>query len=380
MLMHHSAEEYGAAAKRAGDWATKKLEEIIATGRVKAQDTIQTVMKMQPRDMVVPAPGLQFAGEHGKLMARFGKVDQPFSFHPHAIEQVGERCDMPNPKKVVEWVQEDPDSVGDLANILNRKYARMKDKRFLVRSVNGGEVRGFLSDRFRRLDSAPIIEAFLQQILAHGAVPTEGRAMDTKFFLKVVLPHVFEPLPGEVMLWGAIFKNSDFGDGKLEISGFVHRLRCTNLMMGEDGFAKVHLGGKLDDNIEFSQRTYELDTATTASAVKDVVDAVFMPENVKKRMEVIQLLAKENTDADAVLKALRSKSKLSKDEATEVAKLFASADIQLLPPGQNAWRLSNAIALLGQKVDPERQLELEELAGELAGLRKATVNQAPAAA
>lgn len=373
MLIHHNAEEYGAAAKRAADWATEKLQGIIAAGRNKAIATIQTVQKMQPKDYVVPARGFCFDVVEGKLTAAFGKDEgrKQFHFHNHAIEQIGERCDMPNPRRVMDWLQEGEHGAKDLAQVLNHKYSQLpQDKRFLVRAVNDTEIRGFLSDRFRRLDSAPIVESFIERVSAHGAVPTEGRALDTKFFLKVVLPYVLEPLPGEVMLWGALLKNSDFGDGKLEISGFVHRLRCTNLAMGEDGFAKIHLGGKLDDNIEFSQRTYELDTATTASAVKDVVDAVFEPVNVRRRMEVIQTLAKENTDADAVLKGLRTKSKLNKTEAEEVAKLFSSADIEMLPPGQNTWRLSNAISLLAQSVEPSRQLELEELAGEVAGLRK----------
>lgn len=373
MLMHHSAEEYGVAAKRAADWATKKLEEIIATGRQKAIDTIQTVQRMQPKDYVVPAHGIRFGVEDGKVKASFGSNGsaRTFHFHSHAIEQVGERCDMPNPRRMMEWMQEGEHGAEDLAQVLSHKYRQLPpEKRFLVRAVNDTEIRGFLSDRFRRLDSAPIVESFIERVTAHGAIPTEGRALDTKFYLKVVLPHVLEPLPGEVMLWGAILKNSDFGDGKLEISGFVHRLRCTNLAMGEDGFAKIHLGGKLDDNIEFSQRTYELDTATTASAVKDVIDAVFEPTNVKRRMEIIQTLARDNTDADAVIKGLRTKSKLNKAEAEEVSKLFSSADIEMLPPGQNTWRLSNAISLLAQKVEPGRQLELEELAGEVAGLRK----------
>lgn len=378
MLIHHSAEDYGAAAKRAADWASKRLEEIIAGGRQKAVSTIEEVQKMQPKDYVVPAPQIRFTAQNNKLGAWLGRPSSEsnskvFSFHPHALEQVGERCDMPNPKRVVDWIVDDDSGRGaeDLARILNRKFENMPDRRMLVRAVNETEVRGFLSDRYRRLDSSPIVEAFIERTLAHNGVPIEGRALDTKFYLKVVLPHVLEPIPGEVMLWGLLLRNSDFGDGKLEISGFVHRLRCTNLAMGEDGFAKVHLGGRLDDNIEFSQRTYELDTQTTASAVKDVVDAVLEPSNVRKKMETIKLLAQENVDADAVLKAIRAKSKLTKGEAEEVAKLFSSAEIEMLPPGQNAWRLSNAISLLAQQADPSRQLELEEVAGEVAGLRKA---------
>jgi hypothetical protein len=373
MLIHHSAEDYGVAAQRAADWATTKMEAIIESGRQKAIATIQEVQRMQPKDYLVPSDALVFAPTETGVSATFqsGPYQTPFNFHPHALEQVGERCDMPNPKKTIGWMLSGENGAQDLAQVLNHKYARLEKKKYLVRAVNGTEIRGFLSDRFRRLDSSPIVESFIERIVAHGAIPTEGRALDTKFYLKVVLPHVLEPIPGEVMLWGALLKNSDFGDGKLEISGFVHRLRCTNLAISEDGFSKVHLGGRLSEDMEFSKRTYELDTQTTASAVKDVVDAVFEPTNVRRRMEIIQHLGKENIDADAVLKGIRTKSKLTKAEAEEVATLFSSAEIEMLPSGQTAWRLSNAIALLAQKSEPSRQLDLEELAGEVAGLRKA---------
>jgi len=372
MLIHHTAEDYGSAAQKAADWAVKKLDRIIAEGKNRAISTIGEVQNNQPKDYLVPSSTLRFMANNNALEARWGSSEQ-FKIHPHALEQVGERCGMPNPKKVMNWIMDDDSGVGasELAEILNRKFTSQKDKRFLVRSVNGQEVRGFLSDRYRRLDSAPLVESFIARAIEHGALPIEGKALDTKFYLKVVLPHILEPLPGEVMLWGVQLKNSDFGDGKLDVSGFIYRLRCTNLLMGENGFSKVHLGGRLDENLEFSERTYELDTKTMASAVMDVVDSVLEPSNVKKSVEAIQCLAKKETDSDAVLKVLRNKSKLTKGEAEEVAKIFNSAEIEKLPPGQNAWRLSNAIALLSQQCEPRRQLELEEVAGEVAGLRKA---------
>jgi hypothetical protein len=372
MLIHHTAEDYGVAAQKAADWATKKLNKIIAEGKEKAISTIEEVQNNQPRDYLVPSSAIGFTVNKNRLEANWPPSRQ-FKIHPYALEQIGERCGMPNPKKVMNWIMDDDSGVGasELAGILNRKFADQKYKRFLVRCANDHEVRGFLSDRYRRLDSAPLVESFVKRAAEHGALPIEGKALDTKFYLKVVLPHILEPIPGEVMLWGAQLKNSDFGDGKLDVSGFVYRLRCTNLLMGEDGFSKVHLGGRLDENMEFSERTYKLDTKTMASAVVDVVDSVLEPSNVKKNIKTIQLLAETNTDSDAVLKVLRTKSKLTKGEAEEAAKIFNSAEIEKLPPGQNAWRLSNAIALLSQQSEPARQLELEKVAGEVAGLRKA---------
>jgi hypothetical protein len=55
---------------------------------------------------------------------------------------------------------------------------------------------------------------------------------------------------------------------------------------------------------------------------------------------------------------------LLKEEAEEVTESFASAEIELLPAGQTAWRMSNAISLLANKTaDEGRKLELMKVAG-----------------
>ena len=237
--------------------------------------------------------------------------------------------------------------------------------------VVDNQVRGFLSDRYRRLNSGPIVKGLMESVAEYGAMPIKAQYMDTKFYLKFLLPHILEPIPNEVMLFGLNFRTSDFGDGKLEISGFIHRLRCTNLMMTEDGFSQVHLGGRLSDNISYSDRTYELDTQTVASATKDIVRNVFAPEYVKAKMEQIKEAHEKEVDADVVIEALRKKSRLTKEEAGEVKKLFTSADVQMLPPGQSQLRLANTLSLFAQQTEPDRELELEKLAGEVAGVHKA---------
>jgi hypothetical protein len=58
--------------------------------------------------------------------------------------------------------------------------------------------------------------------------------------------------------------------------------------------------------------------------------------------------------------------KLTKEEATGVKEAFVSADIENLPPGQTAWRASNAISWFAHSInDPERRFEFDKLAGEM---------------
>ena len=192
----------------------------------------------------------------------------------------------------------------------------------------------------------------------------------------MVLPRIYEPVPNEIGVFGLTFRNSDFGKGRLYAKGFFNRLWCTNLAMTEDGISQVHLGSKLSEEIQFSQRTYELDTQLMASAIKDVVEHIFSEENIGKRISLIQEAHAEDEKLDIgkVLKGITgssSGSKLVKSEAEKVAEAFNSAEIRLLPPGNTKWRLSNAISLIAQDAKPDRQLEMESLAGNVAGMHLA---------
>jgi hypothetical protein len=67
--------------------------------------------------------------------------------------------------------------------------------------------------------------------------------------------------------------------------------------------------------------------------------------------------------SDAIEGFLRTRT--NKGEAQAITEKFASADIVELPPGQTAWRLSNAISWLAKQTENNRRrMELERVAGE----------------
>src|SRR5687767_15765134 len=115
-LIHHSPEAYGSAAKRAADWATERLESIISKGRQNAIATISQVQRNQPKDYIVPGNTLKFKAADKKVAVEF--FSKQFTFHQHATVQLGERCEMPNPKRTVEWLLSGPRGPQQLAEIL----------------------------------------------------------------------------------------------------------------------------------------------------------------------------------------------------------------------------------------------------------------------
>jgi hypothetical protein len=170
-----------------------------------------------------------------------------------------------------------------------------------------------------------------------------------------------------VVAYGLSFGNSDYGDGALHMSAFLLRVWCMNGAVADEVFRQVHVGGRLADDISFSERTYRLDTMTTVSAVRDFTRSVLDTEKVTAYMTAIRDAAGEELDAKKAIAALRSKNLVTTAEAEAVSTSYNSADIIELPAGQNRWRLSNAISLIGRNRlkdgEERRGIELQELAG-----------------
>lgn len=368
-LFHHDGRDYEVAAGDAANHARKELEDLIDRGRARAGKVIEQVMTQVPQDRLVRAPALVFSPTEGaKLTARFGNngdsVEQ--GFHRHAITQAAGRLGIPltyidalqDTEKAAGW---GPDL---LAHNLNTLLAHQPDgTRFLVRSV-ADEVRGFLSDRFRRLDSRPIVDTFVQKVSEMGALPVEGYALDTKIALKAVLPMVFEPLPHEIMAFGVVLENSDFGNGALTMRSFMLRLWCTNYAIAEQALRTVHLGGRLAEEVEWSDQTYQLDTARAASMIGDIVKGHLGPGNVDRLMGMIRKAGEQKIDPREAVAFLRKT--LTKGETDSVVAAFNSPDVENLPAGNTTWRMSNAISWVAKNTEDEaRKLDLMKLAGDV---------------
>lgn len=351
------------------------LERKINQGRASAMALVEHVNTKVPKDKIIAGFNMLFNlepngrtsvdgdGRQGMEVV-FNDGSGAATLHEHALGQLANRAGIPSPyvKALAEghmWERE------LLARMLNDHYHMGHTKtRFLTRRV-GGELRGFLSDRYRRLDSRPLIEALSLEAQKIGAVPVDGTVSDTRVALKVIIPQVYEPIPGEALAFGLEWANSDFGNGKHAIRAFMLRVACLNGATMENALAQVHLGGRLTDDIQLSEATYKLDTDTSISALRDVVAATLAPAKVEALCAGIRTAHEEKIEWKNVNGSLSKR--LLKTELKSVKDAFESSDNYNLPEGNTMWRASNAVSwIAGQKdVAPDRKLELERIAGEL---------------
>lgn len=156
-LIHHGSRNYNEAAGDAANRARVIIEDQIQKGQAGAQAVIDKVMREVPTDFVTKAKGLGFRATD--------KVDEPvtvvigdgqqFGTARNAFSQLLTRADLPASYATTlatsDWGR------NLLAHNLAEVYQH-DDARYLARTYDG-RLRGFLSNRYRRIDSRPCLEA-----------------------------------------------------------------------------------------------------------------------------------------------------------------------------------------------------------------------------
>jgi hypothetical protein len=322
--------------------AVSKLESLIERGRSYAANVIDHVMRHQPTDRLVRGDALQFpaADNLPEILITVPdrereKADQ--TLHRNAIYQMAQTTDMP--VKFLDSLQAAAGPWGRelLAHNLQTVFNRhLQNKRYLLRSLQQ-EVRGFLSDSYRRIDSRPVVEAFAMAVQEKGALPYEGYVTDTKIGIQAIMPEVYELVPGEVVAYGLSLENSDFGNGALSVRAYLLRIWCTNLAITQEEMRQVHLGKRLDESMIYSERTYELDAQATVSALKDVIQRQLNAEQLHQHMDLIRRANDRPVDANQAREMLRKA--LQKHEVDSVVEAYNSADTVNMPAGNSMWRV-----------------------------------------
>lgn len=381
MLVHHDGRDYETAKGHMADHIRKRFEQTIEQGRLQAQTVLEQIDREIPRDDIIGGSQVEFVpvGDGVELLIK----NEELGVHDHAFRQICDRGKM-NLTFAKALADIGRAENGDakwardlLAHNLNTLYhdGPGKEARYLFRAIDGGgndcaEIRGWLSDTYRRLDCRPLLQAFhALAIQEAGMVPVRGYALPTKVAIRCVLPTVFEPIHNEPMLYGFEWYNSDFGHGAHSLRAFLHRPWCTNEATRDDVLRQWHHGKKLSDDFKYSTETYELDQKTSVAALRDVVKGLLEPASVDATFGVITKAHEEKIDPKRVPAMLRSA--LTKSESKKVIESFESRDNDNLPEGNTRWRLANSISFLATNTDNQyRAMQLERVAGRVSGLAK----------
>jgi len=340
-----------------------RLNEIIEKGKASLQKTLEEIQHEFSirEDMAVRPTAIDFLVQDNKIRPVIR--DEAYDLTDHSQSQMLNRAGIPASfaQRLIDLEENEL-----LSRNLKRLTDRMEEDGILLRRV-GTAIKGWLSPAYKRMDAAPIMEAFLKRTMEKGFVPYRGMNTQYRYQISMIQPRIWEPVPGEFVIFGTSLVTGDYGNQSLEIDLLMLRIVCLNLAIGYDMFRKIHLGSRFQMGegdeillIPMSQKTIKLDTDTISSAITDVVDA---SENHIKLLEhkIEEANTKEIKDPKSIYDTLRKRG-IRKDIVEQVKTAYdLPQEVEILPKGNNLWRLSNAISLVAKGVERlDDKVDLEE--------------------
>lgn len=207
----------------------------------------------------------------------------------------------------------------------------MKNKKnYLFRTYQspGGELygRAMLSDSFKIIDHLDILMVTLQAINEEGLkgikvdqaditetsmyvrfINEEAKVSGKQFLENYRNPETLEVNDGIVS--GFVLKNSETGQGALQVAPRAKILVCGNGMVQEkDAYRRTHLGAKLDEGrIDWSNQTKEANHSLIKSQIKDYVKHFSSKDYLQKVVDDIN--HKGNQDLTNPVEAVKNATK-----------------------------------------------------------------------
>jgi hypothetical protein len=362
--------ERDAAARAAASEAGGVLARIIAHGQKSAARTIERILNEVPTDAVVGnkrmAWNLAGTGDNAKVvLTTEGAFDgKPLPMHRHALQQAVERMGVPI--KYLDRLTEGAQWERDLARDTLNTHSQNKAGKAMLR-VYGGQVRGFLSDAYKRIDSRPMLDSLLGALSSVGFVVYAGVASDVRVSVRAIKPQIYE-VAGDPVVFGIEWDNSDYGAGKHEVRVFLLRTLCLNGMTGESLMSNTHLGSRASEDVKLSEQTRKAGEEYFTGLIRETVTQRAGQAAIDKTLAAVRQSAEERISlGDNLPTALRRA--LSKPEQDRVKALFESDESVMLPPAPTTARLANVLSWMANtSSNPDRALDLQALAGEVMGI------------
>ena len=378
-----------AVASKGRTAALERLESrMMLTQRAQAA-VVKRALELTIKDKLVDPKSATFYVDHDsrKVCLSYGREHASVTIHSHAMGQLADISQVTRlyVRRLLEGCvgmgQEDRHIL--LTHVLNTHFhegiyldRKKNPTKFLHRTV-GTELRGVLSRNYnRKLGTMTMLRPFIEEAMAFGAEPVEAYSSPVKMAVTYMLPHIFEPVPGEFVTFGVQYANSDFGAGGLHVAGTVFRISSGSVAVLGDKLSRVHLGAVIEEaEIELSEETLAKEAAAHVSALRDMVKKQLDPKNVYRVLSMIEYADKHEMSWLTLKDKLRTV--LHKTELQTVEEMLQEANkgiVELPPvkqtadgdPVATAWWASAVLGHLAEKVeDVDRKGSIHNLAGKL---------------
>lgn len=275
------------------------------------------------------------------------RLQIPFAYYERMRKEIPELLD----RNVNDWFKHSPE----------QRMIRILD----------GNVRAFLSNRYRRLDNLELCAAVIPVIREMpGAVIESCEVTDSNLYLKVVNRKLKAEVDvGDVVEAGFVISNSEVGLGSLKVEPLIYRLVCRNGLICKDHAQKrYHVGRQVeggDDAYElYSDETLKQDDKAFFMKVQDTVRCAVDEAKfnlIVSRMRDAKKIPLEHDPVKSV-EVLADRFSLTQNERGDVLRqLFMGGDL-------TRYGLLNAVTAASKLADYDGATELERIGGEILAL------------
>ena len=298
------------------------------------------------KDFIVPTQVAAVEINGNQQISFNGNV---YDLTDHALAQVADRLKIP--KRYLDYLRAEFPSL--LEENINELFKKFPEQR-MIRTLDG-QARAFLSDRYRPLDNFGLSNAVFPALQAADAKIVSCEITERKMYIKAVIPHICELIPGASHMGddhinpSIMISNSEIGLGGLTVLPGLHDPICTNLcFFTSDKYTKFHLGRKVQS--VFAQLKDTIEASLGGEVFKQIVNRVR-----NARGQVI-----EEKQVQKVIEVTSKKFSLNEDEKGSVlAHLIERGDL-------SQWGISSAITRASEDVaDYDRASELESLGSKI---------------
>ncbi len=250
------------------------------------------------KDYAVPIQQLAM-NEEGKIEFTNGArhefmptawADQQIAVYSDIPKNYYDKLKIENPRLLAKNVNHSFDRYSVDSAKTGKQEARM------LRTLDN-RVRGFLSSRYRRLDCFDLLETVFPVMQDHGLSVESSEITDRRMYVKAVSPRLMtEVKPGDVVQYGIVISSSDVGSGSVRVEPMIHRLVCSNGMIGTSAINTRHLGrNQAGDDVRelLTDETKALSDSAYWAEVRDVVIASMKSEMFEREVDKLRIAANE---------------------------------------------------------------------------------------
>ncbi len=305
-------------------------------------------------DYLVPSKDLEMIEDN---FIHFGTKAE-FKIEDNFHSQLASKLDIP--KKYYDRMS----SIPGLRTANVNAWLKNRTERNMVRTLEG-KARAFLTDKFKPLDHFLILQAFFPVIKDMHVEIKSSSLTPTNMYIQMVFPKLEgEVKQGDVVQAGVVLTNSETGQGSVDISTVIWRLKCLNGMIGESLLHKYHTGRRIgnaeEDYSFYKEDTIQAELKSFQLRFRDIFshaisESYFQDQLLKMR----KAAGIEVKDPIATIEEVTKQYYFSEEETKKLSNNFFNEE-------KTVWGLANSITALAHEIEnPDRQYQYEEIGNQI---------------